>query len=98
MTMENEIDHGLLSEAETIWAQREWSIQHVLIPSMKLFFKPPHSLAENGSFIRVTSTAHLIIPADILNRYEDLIDHPYLPIASSVDHNLHLMCVCFFLG
>ncbi|XP_022972874.1 DNA mismatch repair protein MLH1 isoform X2 [Cucurbita maxima] len=59
MTMENEIDHGLLSEAETIWAQREWSIQHVLIPSMKLFFKPPHSLAENGSFIRVASLEKL---------------------------------------
>ncbi|XP_022932100.1 DNA mismatch repair protein MLH1 isoform X1 [Cucurbita moschata] len=59
MTMENEINHGLLSEAETIWAQREWSIQHVLIPSMKLFFKPPHSLAENGSFIRVASLERL---------------------------------------
>ena len=52
--MDNEIDHQLLSEAETIWAQREWSIQHVLFPSMKLFFKPPHSLGENGTFIRVS--------------------------------------------
>lgn len=54
VAVDNEIDHELLSEAETIWAQREWSIQHVLFPSMKLFFKPPHSLAENGTFIRVS--------------------------------------------
>lgn len=59
MAMENETDHGLLSEAETIWAQREWSIQHVLFPSMKLFFKPPHSLAENGTFVRVASLEKL---------------------------------------
>lgn len=52
--MDNEIDDQLLSEAETIWAQREWSIQHVLFPSMKLFFKPPHSLGENGTFVRVS--------------------------------------------
>ncbi|KGN45878.2 DNA mismatch repair protein MLH1 isoform X2 [Cucumis sativus] len=57
--MDNEIDHQLLSEAETIWAQREWSIQHVLFPSMKLFFKPPHSLGENGTFIRVASLEKL---------------------------------------
>lgn len=54
--MDNEIDDQLLSEAETIWAQREWSIQHVLFPSMKLFFKPPHSLGENGTFVRVSWT------------------------------------------
>ncbi|KAA0034986.1 DNA mismatch repair protein MLH1 isoform X1 [Cucumis melo var. makuwa] len=57
--MDNEIDDQLLSEAETIWAQREWSIQHVLFPSMKLFFKPPHSLGENGTFVRVASLEKL---------------------------------------
>jgi hypothetical protein len=51
--MENEIDHELLSEAETAWAQREWSIQHVLFPSIRLFFKPPTSMASNGTFVRV---------------------------------------------
>ncbi|XP_022159006.1 DNA mismatch repair protein MLH1 [Momordica charantia] len=59
VVMENEIEHGLLSEAETMWAQREWSIQHVLFPSMKLFFKPPNSLAENGTLVRVASLEKL---------------------------------------
>lgn len=53
-TEENEIEQELLSEAETVWAQREWSIQHVLFPSMRLFFKPPTSMATNGTFIRVS--------------------------------------------
>lgn len=50
---ENEVDHELLSEAETAWAQREWSIQHVLFPSMRLFLKPTTSMATNGTFVRV---------------------------------------------
>lgn len=49
-----EIDHKLLSEAETAWAQREWSIQHVLIPAMRLFLKPPTFMATNGTLIRVS--------------------------------------------
>jgi len=57
--MENEIDHELLSEAETAWAQREWSIQHVLFPSIRLFFKPPTSMASNGTFVRVASLEKL---------------------------------------
>ncbi|CAL8107723.1 unnamed protein product [Prunus armeniaca] len=51
---ENEIEHELVAEAETAWAQREWSIQHVLFPSMRLFFKPPNSMATNGTFVRVS--------------------------------------------
>ncbi|KAG9154439.1 hypothetical protein Leryth_024822 [Lithospermum erythrorhizon] len=39
--MEDGIYSDLLSEAETAWAQREWSIQHILIPAMRLFLKPP---------------------------------------------------------
>ncbi|XP_059460445.1 DNA mismatch repair protein MLH1-like [Corylus avellana] len=57
--MENEIEHELLSEAETAWAQREWSIQHVLFPSIRLFFKPPISMASNGTFVRVASLEKL---------------------------------------
>ncbi|PPS10346.1 hypothetical protein GOBAR_AA10303 [Gossypium barbadense] len=49
---EDEFEHELLSEAETAWAQREWSIQHVLFPSMRLFLKPPNSMASNGTFVR----------------------------------------------
>ena len=51
--IEKEVKHELLSEAETAWAQREWSIQHVLFPSMRLFFKPSVSMASNGTFVQV---------------------------------------------
>ncbi|KAH7832817.1 hypothetical protein Vadar_000233 [Vaccinium darrowii] len=57
--MEGDIDHELISEAETAWAQREWSIQHVLFPSMRLFFKPPTSMATNGTFVQVASLEKL---------------------------------------
>ncbi|GFZ09731.1 MUTL-homologue 1 [Actinidia rufa] len=57
--MEGDIDHELISEAETAWAQREWSIQHVLFPSLRLFFKPPTSMATNGTFIQVASLEKL---------------------------------------
>ncbi|XP_057974528.1 DNA mismatch repair protein MLH1 isoform X2 [Malania oleifera] len=56
---EDEIENELLLEAETAWAQREWSIQHVLFPSMRLFFKPPTSMSTNGTFIRVASLEKL---------------------------------------
>ncbi|XP_015886329.3 DNA mismatch repair protein MLH1 isoform X1 [Ziziphus jujuba] len=59
VTMETEIDHELLSEAETAWAQREWSIQHVLIPAMRLFLKPPTFMATNGTFVQVASLEKL---------------------------------------
>ncbi|OMO78905.1 DNA mismatch repair protein [Corchorus olitorius] len=50
--IEDEFEQELLSEAETAWAQREWSIQHVLFSSMKLFLKPPTSMAVNGTFVK----------------------------------------------
>ncbi|XP_071710519.1 DNA mismatch repair protein MLH1 [Rutidosis leptorrhynchoides] len=53
------VDNELLSEAENAWAQREWSIQHVLFPSMRLFFKPPTSMATNGTFVQVASLEKL---------------------------------------
>uniref|UniRef100_A0A7N0TB33 DNA mismatch repair protein S5 domain-containing protein n=1 Tax=Kalanchoe fedtschenkoi TaxID=63787 RepID=A0A7N0TB33_KALFE len=54
-TMEDGIDQELLSVAENAWAQREWSIQHVLFPAMRLFLKPPKPMATNGTFIQVAS-------------------------------------------
>lgn len=57
--MEDELEHELLSEAETAWAQREWSIQHVLFPSMRLFLKPPTSMATNGTIVQVASLEKL---------------------------------------
>ncbi|KAM2273977.1 hypothetical protein ACFX1S_043839 [Malus domestica] len=56
---ENEIEHELVAEAENAWAQSKWSIQHVLFPSMRLFFKPPNSMATNGTFVRVASLEKL---------------------------------------
>ncbi|CAN6719603.1 unnamed protein product [Malus baccata var. baccata] len=56
---ENEIEHELVAEAESAWALREWSIQHVLFPSMRFFFKPPNSMATNGAFVRVASLEKL---------------------------------------
>ncbi|KAL9229052.1 hypothetical protein vseg_004568 [Gypsophila vaccaria] len=55
----NELEHELLAEAETAWAQREWSIQHVLFPAMRLFLKPPKSMANNGTFVQVASLEKL---------------------------------------
>ncbi|KAF1876531.1 hypothetical protein Lal_00021245 [Lupinus albus] len=55
----DKVDHELISEATTEWAQREWTIQHVLFPSMRLFFKPPVSMATNGTFVKVTSLERL---------------------------------------
>lgn len=52
-TTEDEYENDLLSEAENAWAQREWSIQHVLFPSLRLFFKPPNAMATNGTFVQV---------------------------------------------
>nr|GMD51025.1 DNA mismatch repair protein MLH1 isoform X1 [Ipomoea batatas] len=54
-TTEDEYENDLLSEAENAWAQREWSIQHVLFPSLRLFFKPPNAMATNGTFVQVMS-------------------------------------------
>lgn len=56
---ENEIEHELVAEAETAWAQREWSIQHILFPAMRLFLKPPSSMAKNGTFVQVASLEKL---------------------------------------
>ncbi|KAL3845674.1 hypothetical protein ACJIZ3_003077 [Penstemon smallii] len=54
-----DIEHELLLEAEIAWAQREWSIQHVLLPSMRLFLKPPTSMATDGTFVKVASLEKL---------------------------------------
>lgn len=59
VVMEDEVDHQLVSEAESAWAQREWSIQHVLFPAMRLFLKPPTSMATNGTFVQVASLEKL---------------------------------------
>ncbi|KAL3638678.1 DNA mismatch repair protein [Castilleja foliolosa] len=56
---EDEIEHELVLEAESAWAQREWSIQHILFPSMRLFLKPPNSMATNGTFVKVASLEKL---------------------------------------
>ncbi|XP_078433528.1 MUTL-homolog 1 isoform X1 [Wolffia australiana] len=52
---DEDVDHELFSEACTTWARREWAIQHVLFPSMRLFLKPPKSMATDGTFVQVAS-------------------------------------------
>ncbi|XP_034679901.1 DNA mismatch repair protein MLH1-like isoform X1 [Vitis riparia] len=59
VVIEEQIDHELLAEAENAWAQREWSIQHVLFPAVRLFFKPPTSMATDGTFVQVASLEKL---------------------------------------
>ncbi|KAG8079124.1 hypothetical protein GUJ93_ZPchr0007g5648 [Zizania palustris] len=56
---ENDVDQELLAEAEAAWTQREWTIQHVLFPSMRLFLKPPKSMATDGTFVQVASLEKL---------------------------------------
>lgn len=68
-TIEDEMEHELLSEAETAWAQREWSIQHVLFPSMRLFFKPPASMATNGTFVKVSFISQRSILSNTAKKY-----------------------------
>ncbi|RLN23432.1 DNA mismatch repair protein MLH1 [Panicum miliaceum] len=58
-TDEDDVDQELLAEAETAWSQREWTIQHVLFPSMRLFLKPPKSMATDGTFVQVASLEKL---------------------------------------
>lgn len=53
MIAEDDINQDLLAEAESAWAQREWTIQHVLCPSMRLFLKPPNVMATDGTFVQV---------------------------------------------
>ncbi|KAF7040494.1 hypothetical protein CFC21_050388 [Triticum aestivum] len=54
-TDEDDMDQELVAEAEAAWAQREWTIQHVLFPSMRLFLKPPKSMATDGTFVQIAS-------------------------------------------
>ena len=43
------VDSELVAEAETLWAQRDWTIQHVFFPALKLFLKAPRQMASNGT-------------------------------------------------
>ncbi|XP_020531791.1 DNA mismatch repair protein MLH1 isoform X1 [Amborella trichopoda] len=59
LTTDEPNERDLISEAETAWAQREWAIQHVLFPSMRLFLKPPNRMATDGTFVQVASLEKL---------------------------------------
>lgn len=48
-----DFESDMRAEAETAWAQREWTIQHVLFPAMKLFLKPPSHMASDGTAVQV---------------------------------------------
>lgn len=51
----DEFERDMKAEAETVWAHREWTIQHVLFPAMKLFLKPPNHMANDGTAVQVRS-------------------------------------------
>lgn len=46
-------------EAERLWAQREWTIQHLLFPALKFFLKPPIHMANDGTIVQVASLENL---------------------------------------
>lgn len=52
-------DIDMRAEAETAWAHREWSIQHVLFPAMKLFLKPPMHMANDGTAVQLACLENL---------------------------------------
>eukprot|EP00897_Mesotaenium_endlicherianum_P005513 jgi/Mesen1/4990/ME000248S04271 len=46
-------------EAEVAWAQREWTLQHLFLPAMKFFLKPPKHMANDGTFVQVACLENL---------------------------------------
>lgn len=54
-----DIDEELVGEAEQVWAQRVWTIEHVLFPAIKLFLKPPKHMATDGTAIQVACLENL---------------------------------------
>ncbi|TVU36895.1 hypothetical protein EJB05_18848, partial [Eragrostis curvula] len=76
---EDDIDQELLAEAETAWSQREWTIQHVLFPSIRLFLKPPKSMATDGTFVQVHVRHGDNVETGFLGQYD-------------LDHNV--ACIC----
>lgn len=55
----DEFERDMKAEAETVWAHREWTIQHVLFPAMKLFLKPPNHMANDGTAVQVACLENL---------------------------------------
>jgi len=56
---DKELDSDLKAEAEIAWAQREWAIQHILFPALKLFLKPPNHMANDGTAIQIACLENL---------------------------------------
>lgn len=54
-----EFERDMKAEAEAAWAHREWTIQHVLFPAMKLFLKPPNHMANDGTVVQVACLENL---------------------------------------
>ncbi|KAI5069224.1 hypothetical protein GOP47_0015525 [Adiantum capillus-veneris] len=60
MQMEDtDIDEELVGEAEKVWAQRVWTIEHVLFPALRLFLKPPKHMATDGTAVQVACLENL---------------------------------------
>eukprot|EP00850_Spirogloea_muscicola_P020491 SM000217S06873 [mRNA] locus=s217:172151:179282:- [translate_table: standard] len=58
---EGDVEGGsaYLAGAEVAWAQREWTIQHLLLPAMKFFLVPPTHLATDGTFVQIAALENL---------------------------------------
>ncbi|XP_024542568.1 LOW QUALITY PROTEIN: DNA mismatch repair protein MLH1 [Selaginella moellendorffii] len=56
---ETEMDEDVGLEAESKWSQRDWTIQHVLFPAMKLLLKPPVRMATDGTALQVACLENL---------------------------------------
>ncbi|KAK9095901.1 hypothetical protein Sjap_021398 [Stephania japonica] len=87
--LEDDEDHELCSEAKTAWDQRDWCIQHVLFPSMRLFLKPPKSMATNGTFVQI---ARELRQEDLPPRLEGDWDHLWKLNIPSISEAL--LCLC----
>ncbi|CAN6458459.1 unnamed protein product [Victoria cruziana] len=58
-SQEDAINEELVGVAESAWSQREWTIQHVLFPSMRLFLKPNSQMATDGTFVQIATLEKL---------------------------------------
>ncbi|GJN05552.1 hypothetical protein PR202_ga23189 [Eleusine coracana subsp. coracana] len=85
---EDGIDHELVAEAETAWSQREWTIQHVLFPSMRLFLKPPKSMATDGTFVQIASACALAFDGKL--RYRSTAATSATNVRNVTKEHLHI--------
>ncbi|GAQ87495.1 DNA mismatch repair protein - MLH1 family [Klebsormidium nitens] len=45
--------------AEAVWAARDWNVQHLMFPAMRLFLKPQKFMATDGTMVQIASLENL---------------------------------------